>query len=140
MIRSVVPFKSWHHGWLAPSAETAGKFAMPEATLLELERHNSWTGVIDGMPVVCAGTIKQWNGRHISWAHLAQDTGPYMHWITQEVRRNLACVRGRIESTVRVDFEAGHRWARLLGFHVETPLLKAYGPEGEDHVGYVRFN
>lgn len=51
---------------------------------------------------------------------------------------NLAKIRGRIEMTVRADFTKGQRWAQLLGFSVETPVLKNYGPLGEDHTGYVR--
>jgi hypothetical protein len=60
--------------------------------------------------------------------------------ITKTIRRYLAQVGGRIELTVRADFEAGQRWVRALGFHIETPRLEAFGPEGEDHIGYVRFN
>ena len=44
------------------------------------------------------------------------------------------------ESTVRRDFALGQRWARMLGFEIETPVLRQFGPEGEDHVGYVKFN
>lgn len=139
MTPSCVPFKSWHYGWLGPSAEF-GAFETVEPALRELERQNSWTGVVDGQPIICAGTIQQWGSRHIAWAYLSLDTGPHMRWITRQVLRNLAGVKGRIESTVRMDFEAGHRWAKLLGFHVETPCMKAYGPHGEDFVGYVRIN
>ncbi len=49
-------------------------------------------------------------------------------------------VKGRMEFTVRKDFAAGHVFARLLGFEVETPCMKSYGPFGEDHVGYIRMN
>lgn len=111
-----------------------------DSILEQLERQNSWTGVEDGDPVVCAGTILQWPGRHTAWAYLNPATGPAMMRATREVGRKILNVKGRIEFTVRCDFENGHRWAKLLGFEVETPLLKAYGPDGEDHVGYVRFN
>ena len=40
--------------------------------------------------------------------------------------------------TVLKDFKQGHRWAKILGFELETPTLRAYGPAGEDHAGYVR--
>jgi hypothetical protein len=32
------------------------------------------------------------------------------------------------------------KWAKMLGFRVETPLLTMFGPEGESHVSYVRIN
>jgi hypothetical protein len=86
----------------------------------------------------CAGTIEQWRGRRTCWAYLNKDTGPNMRWITRRCKEHLDAIPGRLEFTVRQDFAAGHRWAKLLGFEVETPLLVAYGPEGEDHVGYVR--
>ena len=63
-----------------------------------------------------------------------------MVFIAGAVQRALGRVKGRVEFTVRADFEKGHRWAKMLGFTVESPLLRAYGPLGEDHVGYVRFN
>ena len=138
----VVRFKPWHYGWLATRVKAEGgmNFPISDDLLAQLEAQNSWTGVVDGEPMVCAGTIQQWRGRHTAWAYVARGTLPYMAWITENVNANLAFVTGRVEFTVRADFKAGHRWARLLGFYVETPLMKSYGPSGEDHVGYVRFN
>lgn len=136
-----MPFCGHHYGWLAEAgraAEGSPCATLSAATLAQLEKQNSWTGVVDGVPVVCAGTIVQWPGRHTAWAYVAQGALKHMPWITAEVLRNLESVRGRIEFTVRVDFPAGQRWAKRLGFEIETPLLKAYGPTGEDHVGYVR--
>jgi hypothetical protein len=141
VIRNVVPFKRWHYAWLTartPSADPG--IIMGEPILAELEAQNSWTGVLDGDPLVCAGTMQQWPGRHIAWAYLGRDTAPHMLWITREVARRLEEVRGRIELTVRCDFGAGHRWAEMLGFKLETPCMKGFGPSGEDHTGYVRFN
>lgn len=109
-----------------------------EEVLAQLEKENSWTGVENGDPVFCAGTIQQWSGRHTAWAYMSPVSGRAMLHATREVGRKLLNVKGRVEFTVRCDFTNGHRWAKLLGFEVETPLLKAYGPEGEDHVGYVR--
>lgn len=109
-------------------------------TLLTLEKQNSWTAVVDGVPVACGGTMEHWPGRHQAWMYLGEKTGPYMVFITKAVLKGLCSIRGRIEFTVRADFATGHRWAKMLGFEVETPLMRAYGPQGEDHVGYVRFN
>lgn len=139
MIRKVVPFRAWHHEWLGPAAE-AGAVVLEGAILQVLERQNSWTGVVDGEPMACAGTVEQWPGRYVAWAHLSRASGPHMGWITRQVRKNLEGVKGRVELTVRADFPAGLRWARLLGFEIETPILRRYGPEGEDHVGFVRLS
>lgn len=110
------------------------------ATLMEMERQNSWTAVVDGDPIACGGTLKQWPRRHTAWTYMTAKTGPHMMFLTRTVKDVLKKVPGRVEMTVRYDFEQGHRWARILGFEVETPRLKNYGPESEDHTGYVRFN
>lgn len=139
--RRVVPFRAWHMGWVQDAgAAVGGEGGLTAEVLLSLERQNSWTAVVDGEPIACGGTMLQWPGRHIAWAYLNMSTGPHMRFVTRAVQEGLATVYGRIELTVRSDFEKGHRWARLLGFEVEAPVLKAFGPLGEDHVGYVKFN
>lgn len=141
MDRRIVPFKRWHYKWLTAveSAESL-KFRLDERLLAEIEREYTRTWIVDGNPVCCAGLVQQWPGRHTAWAYLVRGTLPHMSWITPTARELIGAKPGRVEFTVRVDFPAGQRWARQLGFKVETPLLKAYGPEGEDHIGFVRFN
>lgn len=141
--RRVVPFKRWHYDWLAAAgarAEGGLVSVLDDFTLDQLERGLSWTGVVDGAPVICAGMMQQWKGRHTAWAYVARGTLPHMAWITEETRKRIAAVPGRVEFTVRKDFRAGQRWAKALGFEVEAPLLRAFGPQGEDHVGFVRVN
>jgi hypothetical protein len=141
MDKRVVPFKSWHYSWMARSYVKGNVLPNLDRTSLEaMERARSYTGVVDGEAIVSAGVMPCWRNRHIAWAFMTYNTGPHMLWITNEVKKFLATVSGRIELTVRKDFDAGHRWAKMLGFDVETQLLKEYGPLGEDHVGYVRFN
>jgi hypothetical protein len=143
MDRAVVPFRHWHMAWLLAAGEPeGGRTEFGDSTLQVLETQNSWTGVVDGEPVACGGTIEQWKGRHIAWTCMNPRSGRHMSFITRAVLRNLETIEGRIELTVRRDFEQGHRWARILGFEIENPpgVLLAYGPLGEDHVGYVRFN
>lgn len=140
--RRVVRFRAHHYDWLREGNPTAdgGVFVPTPAVLAQVEQQNSWTGVVEGEPIACAGTVLQWPGRYTAWAYMGRNTGPHMRWLTKAVLDNLAGVKGRIELTVRADFPAGQRWARMLGFEVETPLLKAFGPLGEDHVGFVRMN
>ena len=135
-----VPFKRRHLEWLAADGSSEGMSVMSSDALKSMECKDSWTIVADGSPVACGGTIEQWHGRHIAWAFLSEDSGPHMRYITRKSREIVAAPKGRVEMTVRCDFAAGHRWAPLLGFSVETPMLAMYGPEGEDHTGYVRFN
>lgn len=138
MLRKLVPFRTFHYGWL--NEAEAGPAPSP-ALLAQLEQQNSWTFMIDGEVIACAGTTTQWPGRHAAWAVLDQQrSGRHMGWITRETRKNLDGVKGRIEMTVRTDFPQGLKWARMLGFRIETPRLERYGPDGEDHVGFVRIN
>ncbi len=142
-MKQIVPFRAIHYQWLAsrgPAVDQIGTMAKDPATLALLERCNTWTGVVDGDPIAVAGTMQLWPGRHMAWAHMSLDTGPHMLWITQETLKRLKDVQGRIELTVRSSFAAGHRWAKMLGFEVEAPLMRGYGPAGEDHIGYVRIN
>ena len=131
----VVEFKPWHYAYLADDRTQA---AVPVEVIERLEGHGSWTGLWRDEPIVVAGLVPQWPGRHIAWAYFARGTLRHLPWISERVMEKLAEVKGRVELTVRADFRAGHRWAKRLGFEVETPRLRAYGPEGEDHVGYVR--
>lgn len=141
--RRVVPFKRWHYEWLrdaSRSAEGGVSYDLSDEIYRQLEASNSWTAVVDGDPIMCAGTLQQWPGRHTAWAYVARGTLPHLMWMTEQARANLERVPGRIEFTVRTDFPAGHRWAKSLGFEVETPVMKAFGPQGESHTGYVRIN
>ena len=140
MDRRTVPFRRWHYDWIVEQdAAEGGMFRLSPQVAAQAEGENSWTGVVDGAPVACAGTMQYWPGRHMAWAYIVRGARRHMPWITKEVVKVLDQVRGRIELTVRCDFPAGQRWAARLGFVVETPVLRAFGPEGEDHVGWVRF-
>lgn len=139
MLRKIVPFRSWHFEWLGESIEPC--FSMNQATLAALESQSSYTGMVEGEVIFCAGLVQQWPTRHIAWALLNRQKAPtHMKWITHSARSRLEGVKGRIELTVRADFPQGQRWAELLGFNIETPRLEKFGPEGEDHIGYVRLN
>jgi hypothetical protein len=59
--------------------------------------------------------------------------------VTKMAKRFLdVCPIRRIEAAVVVDHGPGHRWAQLLGFELEAPLLRAYTPQGEDCSLYSR--
>lgn len=71
-------------------------------------------------------------------ALFAEDAGPWMLSIVRAVRAWLDDQAAhRIAMDVREDFEAGHRFARLLGFKAEG-LMRAYGPNRENHMLYAR--
>lgn len=134
-----MPFRRWHLAWLVGSGKPeSGFMPLDTATLMVLEQQNSWTAVIDGNPVACGGTIQHWPGRHQGWMYLNKASGKHMRWLTAAVFNKLNNIVGRLEISVRCDFALGHKWAKMLGFRVETERMERFGPEGEDHTGYVR--
>jgi hypothetical protein len=141
---ATVPFKRWHLAWLQEDGDAEGGMGayVSQEDLPYLERMNSYTFICDDKPILCGGTMRQWRNRHMGWAYLNKHSGQHMLAITRAAIAHLDAVVGRIDFTVRRDFAAGHRWARLLGFVVENPpgILTAYGPEQEDHIAYWRFN
>jgi ABC-type branched-subunit amino acid transport system substrate-binding protein len=71
--------------------------------------------------------------------YLSPNAGPHMVRITKAVRRFLqACPYRRVEMTVDLDFEAGHRWANMLGFRLEAGRMLAYRPDGGTCSLYAR--
>lgn len=139
---TVTAFRRWHMHVLAADGSPPGGLLMPNHdTMRAMESApNIVTLLSDGMPVAAGGTIELWANRHMGWTMLPITSAPHMTAVTREARRRLAAVKGRIEMTVLLSFDAGHRWAELLGFEVETPVLRHYGPDGADFVGYVRIN
>lgn len=90
----------------------------------------------DVRPIACVGVIDQWKGRCIAWALLASDAGKWMLGLTRIIARMLLTRAGRVETSVKSDFEAGHRWAQLLGFVREGRMRRWH--EGEDYDLYAR--
>lgn len=77
--------------------------------------------------------------RAVAWTYLGADSGPYMHQITRKAREMFALYPAdRIEMLVDYTHDAGHRWAKLLGFEVETARMRKSGIYGNDETMYVR--
>lgn len=96
---------------------------------------------IAGDSVICVGgTVQVWPGRGIAWSLIAANAGPYMVGLTRAVRRVLeAPAYRRLEMCVDAEHEAAARWARLLGFDLETPKpMRAFTPAGRAAYLYGR--
>jgi len=87
-----------------------------------------------------AGFVPIFATRAIAWALLSRNIGYDMPTITKKIRKVIALdPTPRIEMTVDARFEAGHRWARLIGMSLETPEpLRCHGANGEDEMMYAR--
>jgi hypothetical protein len=76
----------------------------------------------------------------VAWALFSKAARYMALSVSRTAREVVRRPQGRVECTVHAGFKDGKRWAEALGFSVETPVLRQYGPTGSDHVGYVRFN
>jgi hypothetical protein len=101
----------------------------------------AWSAMYGQQCIGCAGIADAGLGRGIAWAVLSADAGKHMIAITREARKNiLASGFKRVELTVIGSFGAAHRWARLLGFHLETPHgMRYYYGNNELTYLYARY-
>ncbi len=141
----LVPFEAWHMDALdsTDAVDGFGSEVVNKEASYALEQHDCWTLFDGGGEVIaCGGFIKQWEGRHLGWMFVTKRSAKYMVRLTKILLAFIPDIKGRIDMTVRADFKPGHRWARILGFYIENEpgILKEYGPEGEDHIAYVRIN
>ena len=105
-----------------------------------LETHPSVTGVVNGIPMVCGGVIKMWEGRGCVWTVFNEESRrcfvPVFRGIKAFLKGQLREYR-RLELAVPVSFEIGHRRAKMLGFRVECHFAEKFLPNGEDCVLYA---
>lgn len=136
----IVPFEPSHLGsislqkaqrWIGPTAHPDyGK---------QLKAAGHCYTMMDGDRVVaCAGLVNMWENRAHAWAMISGDAGSRFVRMFRAMRSFLDMQETRrIEASVDVDFEQGHRLMRMLGFNREG-LMKAYMPDGRDAVLYGR--
>lgn len=97
---------------------------------------SAWEGHVC---VGAAGLMQIYPHRAVAWTMLGWRTGPYMREITRKVKFILDTYPAqRIEMLVNYEYEAGHRWAKMLGFAVEAPRMRGSGVLGQDETLYVR--
>jgi len=142
MTYSIGAFKAQHFAMVSNADDIQGGAEMPDPYTLSLMEQSSNVVTVfhDGFPIAVGGTLQLWPGRHMAFCAIPQYAGRHMTAITRIARALMAAAPGRIEASVLVDFAAGHRWMKLLGFKVETPRMELYDPNGRDHTGYVRIN
>lgn len=92
----------------------------------------------DGIVWGCAGIIELEPHRCQAWALIRDGIGHVFPVYHREVHRFL-CKSGynRVEMAVRVGFEQGERWGKMLGFELEG-YMKRYYPNGDDAYLYAR--
>lgn len=139
-----VPFQAEHYeavaihdaqAWLARYA-TVG-------SLRTLEGPYSGTLMRDGKPLVCGGVVPMWENRALAWCFFDGRFCPREFRTIHGYAKAFldALPFRRVEAAVVVDFEAGHRWVKALGFACETPppaRMRAFQADGADCLLYAR--
>lgn len=140
MSLEIVPFKAEHmEQVLAQEAQQYLRAWLKPGEMKALEGPWAYSGVVDGRVHACAGLVSHWPGRAAAWAYLDAQAGREMLAVTRAAKRGIEmCPFDRIEAAVDCEFEAGHRWARILGFELETERMRKYRPDGGDCAMYVR--
>lgn len=109
-----------------------------------LLKGEAWA-LVDGEDVLAAaGVLPKWPGSVTGWALLSEGAAKPSRFLrlSREVRAFLGLLLRpgsveRIETPVRADFTAGHRWAKFLGFQEEGTMRK-FWPGGVDCTLYAR--
>ena len=109
-----------------------------QTVALERAKH-SYTGILDGKPVFCAGVSEVWPGHLEAWAYMPRHTSKHMIQITRIVKRFFDLMPFvRVEAAIDCNFSAGRRWVEMLGFELEAPRMRKYSPDGRDHALYAK--
>ena len=136
-----VPLTAEHAIMMGPlSAIHAGYEITPEIAV-GLEECGGTAGLDDdGNVLAIAGVLPIRPGVGMGWAWLSRGWRKHARRITAEVVTVLEqsdC--HRLEAAVQCDYTNGHNWVKRLGFEVETPCAKRWGPDGKDYTLYGRF-
>lgn len=104
-----------------------------------MEDHFAMSAWVNSQCVLAAGFVSIYPHRATAWALVGADAGPYLTQLTRKVRQGIEMQPfKRIEMLVDYEFDAGHRWAKMLGFTVENPRMRYSGTFGNDETLYVR--
>ena len=105
---------------------------------VDLEECGGWAAV-DGDPIAIGGIFKLRPGCGHAWTWLTRRWRRHARVITERVALELELTdMHRVEAAVRCDYAAGHRWATRLGFELEAPVMRKWGPDGADYALYAR--
>lgn len=122
---SVVEFAPRHLDEIAlqpRQADAARRMAEPDVLGAVLASGMAWTIFHRHVapPIAIAGILPVWRHRAVGWALIGPVPRAAWPALTRLVRRVLdragAAGWHRIDAFVDLDFTAGHRWARALGF------------------------
>jgi hypothetical protein len=112
----------------------------PVVTADMIDQSVALSAWVNELCVAAGGVMPVWGGRAVAWALFSDRARPAMTAIVRQLRFTLDTYPAkRIEMTVRAEFAAGCRLARVLGFRCETPHgMASFYPDGSTAYLYAR--
>lgn len=101
----------------------------------KLETLDSFTGLLNGKPVVCGGVVPLWKDRGSIWTVFDESSKecflPVYRGMKSFIKDAQVFYR-RLELSVPCEIEIAVRRAKLLGFTVECERAPMFMPDGRD--------
>ena len=143
--RVIVPFEGWHiqdievqenDDWIKHVVGDVYKYA-------EIMRHHGpcFTLLKDNKPIAISGLCINEEHRATAWSVISKniDGTDLLMW-SKELKSYIEELGlQRREMAVAEGFDAGERWAKILGFELEG-LMKSYFPNGDNAHLYARIS
>ncbi len=107
-----------------------------------VEKLESFTGLLNGKPIICGGIMPYWRGRGSIWTVFDEAAKMNFTPVFRGMKNFIDKARpfyNRLELAVPCDFEIGIRRAKLLGFTVECERALRFLPDGKDCTLFVLF-
>lgn len=101
---------------------------------------NSYTVLDNDDEIIFIGGVYTiWDNRLAAWSLISKYAGKNFKFIINQTIRFLNEFPGcRIECYVDPDFNQGHRFAQLLGFECEAPLMQKFHQNGTNASLYAK--
>lgn len=134
----IEPFQSWHIAEIDAQESQSG--LVDDESAKAVSMHQAWTATLDGKVIACCGIVPIWKGRSMMWSQISKTISPKgMILLTRAVKRVFDLNSDRLEAFIADGHEAGHRWIKMLGFTLDTPMpMEKVLPNGEDAYLYSR--
>ena len=102
----------------------------------------SYTGMIDGEIMGCAGVFLHWPGMGEAWVFGSPLIERFKLSFHRVVKKTLNAIQTnlrlhRIQCVVHADYTRSQKWVERLGF-IEEGLLNKYGPDQASYYMYGR--
>ena len=141
----IIPFEFEHAKFIATHQMNAEIVNVKDRYLKNLESlvqpKTSWTGLVDNKIIAAGGMVELWDHVYEGWIMATADIKNHPIATARIIKRifkkqmPLHKVQ-RLQTTVKADYEIGHKFANWLGLTQEG-LMKQY-LDGNDYYLYAR--